>query len=69
TLPDLAVQANEMAKLRQEIEEVLALHTGHPAEKIRVDSDRDRVFGAEEAVAYGIADQVITTRKPVDVFA
>lgn len=67
TLPDLAVQAEEMAKLRVEIEEVLAAHTGHPASKIRADSDRDKVFGAEEAVAYGLADQVITTRKPADL--
>lgn len=66
TLPDLAVQAKEMAKLREEIEEVMAQHTGHPASKIRMDSDRDRVFGAEEAVAYGLADQVVTTRKVLD---
>ncbi|MFC7623470.1 ClpP family protease [Microlunatus sp. GCM10028923] len=66
TLPDLAVQAKEMAKLREEIEEVMAEHTGHPADKIRIDSDRDRVFGAEEAVAYGLADQVVTTRKVLE---
>jgi ATP-dependent Clp protease protease subunit len=69
TLPDLAVQAKEMARLRGEIEDVVALHTGHPASKIRIDSDRDRAFNAEEAVAYGLADQVITTRKPVDLLA
>ncbi|NYE71405.1 ClpP family protease [Microlunatus parietis] len=66
TLPDLAVQAKEMAKLREEIEEVMAEHTGHSADKIRIDSDRDRVFGAEEAVAYGLADQVVTTRKVLE---
>jgi ATP-dependent Clp protease protease subunit len=69
TLPDLAVQAKEMARLRGEIEDVVALHTGHPASKIRIDSDRDRAFNAEEAVEYGLADQVVTTRKPVDLLA
>ncbi len=69
TLPDLAVQAKEMARLRGEIEEVVALHTGHPASKIRIDSDRDRAFNADEAVAYGLADQVVTTRKTVDILA
>lgn len=66
TLPDLAVQAKEMAKLREEIEEVMAEHTGHPVSKIRSDSDRDRAFGAQEAVEYGLADQVVTTRKVLD---
>jgi ATP-dependent Clp protease protease subunit len=69
TLPDLAVQAKEMARLRGEIEEVVALHTGHPASKIRIDSDRDRAFNADEAVAYGLADQVVTTRKTVDILS
>ncbi|WP_152362157.1 ClpP family protease [Microlunatus speluncae] len=69
TLPDLAVQAKEMSRLREEIEEVMALHTGHSESKIRIDSDRDRAFNADEAVAYGLVDQVVTTRKTVDALA
>jgi ATP-dependent Clp protease protease subunit len=63
TLPDLAVQAKEVAKVRTEMEEILGWHTGHPVEKIRADIDRSRTFTASEAVAYGLADRVITNRR------
>jgi ATP-dependent Clp protease protease subunit len=62
TLPDLAIQAKEIATVRAEMEEILSRHTGHPVEKIREDTDRNRTFGAAEAVDYGLADQIITTR-------
>jgi ATP-dependent Clp protease, protease subunit len=62
TLPDLAVQAKEVARVRAEMDEILAQHTGHPVAKIRADIDRDKTFTAAEAVAYGLADQVITSR-------
>ncbi|GAA1737250.1 ATP-dependent Clp protease proteolytic subunit [Luedemannella helvata] len=62
TLPDLAVQAKEVAKVRAEMEEILAEHTGHPAAKIKEDIDRSRTFTAAEAVDYGLADHVITRR-------
>ena len=63
TLPDLAVQAREVAKVRAEMDEILSEHTGHPATRIREDIDRDKTFSASEAVAYGLADQVITKRQ------
>ena len=59
TLPDLAVQADEVARVRAQTDRILSRHTGHPVAKIHADIDRRRTFGAEEAVAYGIADQVI----------
>ncbi|GAA5187329.1 ATP-dependent Clp protease proteolytic subunit [Rugosimonospora acidiphila] len=62
TLPDLAIQAKELAKVRAEIDEILSRHTGHPTEKIRQDTDRNLTFGAQEAVGYGLADRVITSR-------
>ena len=62
TLPDLAVQAKELAKVRSEMDEILALHTGHPAAKIRVDTDRSMTLTAAEAVAYGLADRVLAYR-------
>jgi ATP-dependent Clp protease protease subunit len=65
TLPDLAVQAKEVARVRAEMEEILSRHTGHPVSKIRNDTDRDTTFSAQETVDYGLADQVITTRKAV----
>jgi ATP-dependent Clp protease, protease subunit len=45
------------------MEEILAKHTGHPVTKIRADTDRDHTFTAQEAVDYGLADAVITSRK------
>jgi ATP-dependent Clp protease protease subunit len=62
TLPDLAVQAKEVARVRAEMDEILSRHTGHPVSKIRNDTDRNMTLGAGEAVAYGVADHVITTR-------
>lgn len=69
TLPDLAVEAKDVARVRAEIEEILSDHTGHPVGKIRDDTDRNRTFSAREAVEYGLADQIITTRKadPADL--
>jgi ATP-dependent Clp protease protease subunit len=69
TLPDLAVQAKEVAKVRAEMEQILSHHTGHPAAKIREDIDRNKTFTAEEAVEYGLADQVITSRKEALAYA
>ena len=62
TLPDLAVQAKEVARVRAEMDEILSRHTGHPVSKIRNDTDRNMTLNAREAVAYGLADHVITTR-------
>jgi ATP-dependent Clp protease, protease subunit len=63
TLPDLAVQAKEVARVRAEFDEILSRHTGHPVAKIRSDTDRNMTLNAPEAIDYGLADQIITTRK------
>jgi ATP-dependent Clp protease, protease subunit len=63
TLPDLAVQAKEVAAVRAEVDAILSRHTGHPVAKIRNDTDRNKTFTAREAVSYGLADEVITSRK------
>ena len=63
TLPDLAIQAKEVARVRAEIDEILSRHTGHPVTKIRNDTDRNKTFSAQEAVDYGVADHVLSTRK------
>jgi len=63
TLPDLAIQAKEVARVRAEMDEILSQHTGHSVSKIRSDTDRNMTLSAREAVAYGLADHVITTRK------
>ena len=67
TLPDLAIQAKEVARVRAEMDEILSRHTGHPVDKIRRDTDRNMTLSAREAVAYGLADQVITTRNAAPV--
>ena len=68
-LPDLAIQAKEVARVRAEMDEILSRHTGHPVDKIRRDTDRNMTLSARDAVAYGLADQVITTRNagPVEL--
>ncbi|MGE5133660.1 MAG: ClpP family protease [Gemmatimonadota bacterium] len=63
TLPDLAVQAKEVARVRAEMDEILSRHTGHSAARIRQDTDRNITFTGQEAVDYGLADQVIGSRK------
>ncbi len=63
TLPDLALKAQEVARVRAEMDEILSLHTGHALAKIRQDIDRHKTFSSAEAVSYGLADQVITTVK------
>jgi ATP-dependent Clp protease, protease subunit len=62
TLPDLAVQAKEVSKVRAEMDEILSRHTGHPVRKIREDTDRSMTLSAVDAVAYGLADRVIERR-------
>lgn len=65
TLPDLALQAKEIVRLRAEMEQILSLHTGQAVERLREDTDRDLILSADEAVAYGIADEVLDSRKAV----
>jgi len=67
TLPDLAVQAKEIVRVRAEMEDILALHTGQSLERLREDTDRDLILTAREAVAYGIVDSVLDSRKIVSV--
>ncbi len=59
---DLALQAQEMVRIRSQVEEVLSRHTHHDIPTLRADMDRDKVFTAQEAVAYGLADEVVSRR-------
>lgn len=63
TIPDLILEAEEIARTREQLEQVLARHTGRTSQQIREDTDRDLVLTAEEAVAYGVADRVVTPRE------
>jgi ATP-dependent Clp protease protease subunit len=58
-VPDLILQADELVRVRGEVEQLLARHTGQDAARLRADTDRDRVFVAADAVGYGLADRVL----------
>ena len=64
-LPDLAVQAKEIARVRAEMERILSGHTGRSVEQVREDTERDLVLSAVDAVAYGLVDGVLDSRKAV----
>jgi ATP-dependent Clp protease protease subunit len=62
TAADIHIQAKEILKLREQLNGILAFHTGKSVEQIEKDTDRDHFMSAEEAKEYGIVDQVVTTR-------
>lgn len=62
TVSDLSLAAKEMARIRSQVEKVLSLHTHHDVATLRGHMDREKVFTAEEAVAYGLADEVLSRR-------
>jgi len=59
---DIEIQANEILKMRQQLNEIMAHHTGKPLEEIARDTERDNFMNASEAVAYGLIDKVISRR-------
>ncbi len=59
---DIHIQAQEILKIREKLNELLAKHTGQSAETIANDTERDNFMSAEESVKYGLVDSVITTR-------
>jgi ATP-dependent Clp protease protease subunit len=63
-IPDLILQADEVVRVRADIERILSRHTGQEVARLRADTDHDRVFTAENARAYGLVDQVIEERPP-----
>jgi ATP-dependent Clp protease protease subunit len=60
---DLEIQAREMLRTREKLEEMLAEHTGQPLERIRRDIERDTFLDARGAVAYGLVDRLTADRK------
>ena len=60
---DIEIQAKEITRYRRLLEKLIAEHTGQPLERVEKDTDRDFILTAEEAVAYGVVDEVITSRK------
>lgn len=59
---DIDIQAKEILKIKELVQQILAEHTGQPLKKIREDTERDFFMDSEEALKYGIIDKVITER-------
>jgi ATP-dependent Clp protease protease subunit len=57
--PDVEIQYKELKRVEDLLHEMLSHHTGQPVEQIAIDFDRDRFMTAEEAVEYGLVDQVL----------
>jgi ATP-dependent Clp protease protease subunit len=59
---DMEITVREILKLKKELYEIIANHSGQPFEQVEKDSDRDHWFTAEEAKAYGMIDEVLTKK-------
>jgi ATP-dependent Clp protease protease subunit len=59
---DLDIQAREILRLREDLNNLFVKHTGQSLRKIEKDTDRDMFMGPEQAVEYGIVDEVIVSR-------
>ena len=63
TASDIEIAAREVMYLRAKVNSLMAKHTGRPLEQIERDFDRDNFMSADQAVAYGIIDQIVTSRE------
>lgn len=59
---DIDIHAKDLLRMREKIDEILAQHTGKTIEEIHLDTERDKILAAPEAVEYGLADQVMGRR-------
>ena len=66
---DIEIQAKEIIRMRELLDEIMAYHTGQPVEKVAHDTDRDFIMSAAEAAAYGLVDEVISNRELASVAA
>ena len=60
---DIEIHANELIRMREWLEETIALHSGQSVETVRQDIERDKIFTAAQAHEYGLVDQVLESRK------
>ena len=59
---DIEIHARDLVRMKKRLNEILAAHTGQPFDRIELDTDRDNIFEAEAAKAYGLIDNVIRSR-------
>ena len=62
---DIEIQAREILRMRSWLEETLSRHSNRTLEQVNKDIDRDNILSGEEALAYGLVDQVLTSRKNI----
>lgn len=62
---DVQIHAEDLLRMRRRLDELLAFHSGQKVEKIHDDTERDNILTAEQAIEYGLADQIMTRRKVV----
>ncbi|MFZ6993253.1 ClpP family protease [Curtobacterium sp. RRHDQ66] len=62
TIPDLILQADELVRIRSDMEAIVAEHSGQTSARLRADTDHDRVFSAAQACEYGLIDHVLAAR-------
>ncbi|MDX1996543.1 MAG: ATP-dependent Clp protease proteolytic subunit [Thermoanaerobaculia bacterium] len=60
---DIEIHARDLLRMRERIDEILAAHSGKSVEQVHNDTERDRILTADEAVAYGLADRVMSHRR------
>jgi ATP-dependent Clp protease protease subunit len=63
---DVEIRANELLRWKKELTEIYEKTTGQPLDTLKADMERDKFMNAEEAVAYGLVDKVITSRADDD---
>jgi ATP-dependent Clp protease protease subunit len=56
---EIEIQAREILRLREELNRIMAYHTGQPLERIAEDTERDRYMTADQAKVYGLVDEVL----------
>ncbi|MFD1713991.1 ATP-dependent Clp protease proteolytic subunit [Amnibacterium flavum] len=66
---DIEIQAREIMRMREWLEETLSKHSNRTVEQVNKDIDRDKILGASEALEYGLIDQVLTSRKSLPALA
>ncbi len=64
---DIEIQAKEITRMRELLDQILAHHTGQTVEKVASDTDRDFIMSADEAKEYGVVDEILTNRELASV--
>jgi ATP-dependent Clp protease protease subunit len=63
---DVEIRANELLRWKRELTEIYEKTTGQPLDKLKGDMERDKFMNAEEAVAYGLVDRIVSSRAQDD---